>query len=245
MITLGRMKELHGFRMHPVFHDRFFRWVEAQGGKIGIGGGWRATGTQPDRYGFAPEGKSFHQSQTFASGIVAYCAVDLVHVNPGGVHRAPRWDEVPAQGSAEAARWGVHCNVSSEAWHMQPVEIDGWQSWVDNGRKDPVSLVKDVPMQTVRKRLYDSRNGQAAPTSATIAVGPYSQAVVTIVTVRPDRGGWAAVWGGGNLPANYSCHNFNPGLTESTNVLTDVVDGKIKVFLSSPTHFLVDVQGVL
>lgn len=129
----------HVDKMHPEFARRLRAWLIAQEGRIGIGGSWRDTGTQPDRPGFAPEGRSFHQYQRFASGLVAFAAVDLVARNGAGVHRAPQWDEVPVQGSNEARRWGVHCNVSSESWHMQPVEIDGWASWTTAGRPDPAA----------------------------------------------------------------------------------------------------------
>jgi len=125
-------------KMHPEFARRLRKWIEAQGGRIGIGGSWRAT--QPAKPGFAPDGQSFHQSQTFASGRVWFCAVDLVHVNPGKVHRSPTWAEVPKQGSLEAQKWNLHCNVDNEPWHIQPIEIDGWTSWDRNGRREPVFL---------------------------------------------------------------------------------------------------------
>jgi hypothetical protein len=118
---------------HPEYVRRLVNWLGAQEGQIGVGGGWRDDGSQPDEPGFAPEGKSFHQNQYYSDGFIGACAVDLVARNPGDVHRAPNWGEVPAQDGAEAPAWGVHCNVSSEPWHMQPVEIDGWQSWTDNG----------------------------------------------------------------------------------------------------------------
>ena len=143
MVTLDALRAKHEPYMHPEYSRRLWNWIVAQQGDIGIGGGYRSTGTQPDQPGFAPEGKSFHQAQTFASGINAYCAVDLVHVNPGTVHRSPTWHEVPAQGSSTATTWGVHCNVGtpgssgSEPWHMQPIEIDGYDSWSNAGRKDP------------------------------------------------------------------------------------------------------------
>ena len=126
----------HQDKMHPEYARRLRAWLIAQEGRIGIGGSWRAS--QPAKPGFAPEGKSFHQSQQFASGRVAFCAVDLVHVVPGKKHRAPTWDEVPKKGSAEAKRWGLHCNVTkpSEPWHIQPIEIDGYGGWVRGGRKD-------------------------------------------------------------------------------------------------------------
>lgn len=137
MVTLSQLKARHLNHMHPVFAERLFAWLEAQGGKVGIGGGFRET--QPVKPGFAPAGKSFHQEQTFRSGFKGYCAVDLVHVNGSNVHRAPTWAEVPPQGSKDAAKWQVHCNVTGESWHMQPIEIDGYDSWVRAGRPDPVA----------------------------------------------------------------------------------------------------------
>ena len=79
---------------------------------------------------------SFHQDQRYHDGTVWYAAVDLVARNPGAVHRARRPGECPPQGSPDAARWGVHINTS-ESWHIQPVELDGYQSWVKNGRPRP------------------------------------------------------------------------------------------------------------
>lgn len=121
---------------HPEYVRRFCAWLQSKGGEIGAGGGWRADGSQPDLPGFAPEGRSFHQNQKYEDGFIGACAVDVVRRNPaGGNHLSVRWTDVPVQGTAEAARWGVHANVGtpgtagSEAWHIQPVEIDGWVSW--------------------------------------------------------------------------------------------------------------------
>lgn len=141
MVTLDAlMSRHHPDKIHPEFARRLRAWLEAQGGRVGIGGSWRAT--QPAKPGFAPEGKSFHQSQTFASGRVAFCAVDLVHVNPGKVHRSPTWGEVPQKNTDQSARWGLHCNVKGEPWHIQPNEVDGWAGWASGGRKDfgPVDI---------------------------------------------------------------------------------------------------------
>ena len=126
----------HETKMHPEFARRLRAWLISKEGRIGIGGSWRST--QPNKPGFAPDGRSFHQSQTFSTGRVAFCAVDLVHVNPGKAHRSPTWDEVIRKGSPEAKRWGLHCNVTrpSEPWHIQPIEIDGWAGWANSGRKD-------------------------------------------------------------------------------------------------------------
>lgn len=138
------MARHHEDRMHPEFARRLRRWLVHMAGEVGIGGSWRAAGSQPDQPGFAPEGKSFHQSQLFASGRVAFAAVDLVRrdgPDAGTAHDGMPWHLAPVQGSAEAARWGVHINVgvpgNGESWHMQPVEIDGFDRWVAEGRPDP------------------------------------------------------------------------------------------------------------
>lgn len=164
LVELGELEGTHGPKMHPEFRRRLFNWIEAQGGLIGIGGGWRETGKQPDKPGFAPEGRSFHQYQKFASGLVAYCAVDLVARDGDSHHRSPTWAEVPRQGSDEAKLWGVHCNIDSEPWHIQPVEIDGWERWVAAGSLDPQTDYPipgdDMKPLTVPERAYDSRPGE-------------------------------------------------------------------------------------
>lgn len=137
LITLQQMRERHEPNMHPEFARRVFAWIESKNGLFGIGGGWRAPNEQPDEEGFAPEGKSFHQSQSFPSGSY-YCALDLV-VRTSGTHISPSWDQVGLRkGNAECIPWGLHCNIinKNEPWHIQPIEIDGWQGWVDDGRPD-------------------------------------------------------------------------------------------------------------
>jgi len=140
MVTMTELQRRHAAHMHPEYARRLWAWLAAGKGLIGIGGGYRPLGTQPDRPGFAPEGKSFHQPQQYRNFPGTYAAVDLVVVsNPGGRHRAPRWTEVPARRSVEANRWGLHVPFSTESWHMQAVEMLGWQSWRLAGRKDPVA----------------------------------------------------------------------------------------------------------
>lgn len=139
METLEQLEARHSPHMHPEYQRRLFTWLQAQAGLVGIGGGYRAPGQQPDGPTFAPEGKSFHQDQQFASGFIGYCAVDLVVAVPGLAHRAPYWSEVPHQGSSWAVSCGLHANIAGEPWHLQPVEIDGYQSWLNAGRPDPVA----------------------------------------------------------------------------------------------------------
>jgi len=121
--------------MEPEFARRLFAWLDSQGGKFGIGGGWRPNPSDVSQA--SREGKSFHQNQLFLDGFFGYCAVDLVVYTGGGLHRAPSRTEAVWQGGSEAQRIGLHMNIDSETWHMQPIEIDGWLSWSLGGRKRP------------------------------------------------------------------------------------------------------------
>lgn len=138
LVTMERMKQLARWDLlEEETGQRVEAWLKSRGGVIGIGGAVRFF--QPDLDGFAPDGESFHQLQRFHSGAERYCAFDLVVRNGASVHRAPRWAEVPKQGSGhvDIKNYGVHCNVDGEPWHMQPIEIDGWATWVRNGRPHP------------------------------------------------------------------------------------------------------------
>lgn len=123
--------------IEPEYGERIKLWFISRGGVIGPGGAMRFV--QPIRPGFADPGKSFHERQTFNDGAFKYMACDLVHVNPGAKHRAPTWAEVPRQGSGhpDISKYGVHCNVDGEPWHMQCVEVDGWATWVKQLRQHP------------------------------------------------------------------------------------------------------------
>jgi hypothetical protein len=180
---------------HPEYVRRLVSWLATKGGQVGVGGGWRDDGSQPDKPGFAPEGKSFHQNQCYDDGFIGACAVDLVAVNPGQVHRAPDWSEVAAQGSTEAATWGVHSNVSSESWHMQPVEIDGWQTWMDNGcpcpqanypipgnDKDKGDEVTDADIERIAEAVYAKLN-------PVLGARPWQYMLGNIQTGKMDEAG--------------------------------------------------------
>lgn len=143
VVTLDALRARHEPNMHPEFARRLFAWLEHRGGSLGIGGGYRPPGTQPVRPGFAPEGRSFHGDQLFASGLVAYAAVDLVHLVPGGRHRSPTHPEV-----ADADRFALHCFIRSEPWHVQPVEIRGHLTWTAAGRPDPADVALPTPTPT-------------------------------------------------------------------------------------------------
>lgn len=138
LVTMTRLKELARFDLlEPEMAQRFEAYLKSNGGEMGIGGAVRFV--QPVADGFAEPGKSFHELQTFVSGLKYYCAFDVVMRNGTNVHRAPRWSEVPQQGTdnVDIVRYGVHANVPGEPWHIQPIEIDGWQTWVNNGRPHP------------------------------------------------------------------------------------------------------------
>lgn len=169
-ITLGGLQTWLLRHHHPEYVRRLLGWLDHKGGPVGVGSGWRADGTQPDKPGFAPEGRSFHQNQRYSDGFIGAAAVDLVIKNPGGgVHSTIPWNQVPRQGSAEAKFWGVHCNIDSEAWHMQPIEIDGWQSWINAGSPAPVANYNvapppnptPIPPQTGTLLLYKVVSGDS------------------------------------------------------------------------------------
>lgn len=154
LVTFDVLRNTFEPHMHPEAARRGFNLILHQGGKFGIGGGYRAPGTQPNRPGFAPEGKSFHQDQQFPS-FTGYAAWDMVVVNPGYTHRAPLWEEVPTQGTQLALDYGFHMNVGgpglkgAEPWHAQPIELDGWQLWFDEGKKD---LLINYPIKVFAPR---------------------------------------------------------------------------------------------
>ena len=142
LVTFDVLKKTFEPHIHPEFARRAFNFILHNGGKFGIGGGRRPHGSQPDRPGFAPEGRSFHQDQNYPSGRY-YSAWDMVVVNPGHVHRSPFWSEVPRQGGQMARDYGVHMNVGNEPWHIQGIEVDGWVSWRNAGRPD---LIRGYPI---------------------------------------------------------------------------------------------------
>lgn len=260
LVTMKRLRELHEGHMHPEYARRLFNWIEAQDGRIGIGGGWRAGGTQKeDEPGFAPEGKSFHQDQPYNDGVVGSCAVDLVARNGSNIHRSPYWSEVPVQGSQEAFKWGVHCNVgvpgNGESWHMQPVEIDGWGRWWDAGRPAPVRdypipnlhpELEDMKPLAVPTRVYNSRNVSrfAAGETRKIPVGMVNRASLHF-TIIGDQPGYISV-SGTDERSNASVANIDGSTPGQTQVRHDTVtvalpDGHVRVYAKSACDVIIDV----
>ncbi len=188
MITLDEMRRRHEPHMHPEFARRFFAYMEAKGGLLGVGGGFRTK--QPKKPGHAAPGKSFHQDQNFASGVTGFCAVDLVvPVGGGKKHRAPTWDEC-----ADAPNWGLHTFIKKpkpEPWHIQPIEIRGWQSWVNAGRRDPdpgFALPDGTTGATPATGLVDlsADFGPFEPENGKFSAYPFSDAKPKIWMEKPS-----------------------------------------------------------
>lgn len=247
---------------HPEYIERLCAWLMSKNGRIGIGGTWRADGTQPDKPGFAPEGTSFHQNQKYSDGFIGAVAVDLVARNGSQIHRAPMWSEVPVQGSDEAKLWGLHCNVGSppggESWHMQPIEIDGHASWLRNGSPAPVPgyhfpgrytdevIVSKLTFQ--KKRLLDTRKlgdrtvqGQVIELSA-----PEGALAVKLNLTATDTtgGGFIAAYPYGTFrPVTSDLNWWAAGQTIANQIDVPVNSGKFNLFVLSPTHVVVDQVG--
>lgn len=244
------LAEHHITRMEPEYAARLTAWLIANGGHIGIGGSWRAEGSQPAKPGFAPEGKSFHQTQMFDDGSLWFCAVDLVARNPGGKHRSPRWSEVPVQGRAEAAVWGVHCNVgappSGEPWHMQPIEIDGHGSWVSAGRPRPTPghpfpgrTQKDTIMHTTHRRILDTR---ISPRKFTVDFGDTSRTAAIANVTIVDAAGPCHI-SVAATPATSIANGDGAAAAPNLAVLP-LAAGKVELQLvGSTARVIVDLQG--
>ena len=141
LLPMEKVRERYASKFHPVAWKLHEDYMVHMGGLLGPGGGWRPTPS--DTSEASRLGKSFHQTQTYASGTKGCCAIDYVARNGNNVHRAPRTGELPIQGSPEAAEWGIHANVGRpgsggwEPWHAQPIQMDGYDTWLHQGRPDP------------------------------------------------------------------------------------------------------------
>lgn len=263
LVSMAQLRATHEPRMHPEFARRLFAWIESKNGLIGIGGGWRATGSQPNKPGFAPEGKSFHQDQRFASGFVGYAAVDLVAREPGKVHRSPTWAE-----GADGPLFGVHTFITGEPWHMQCIEMRGWQGWVNAGRPDPrpnftlpggvtppeVVDPKGPKMQAIpATRLMDTRPlGGPIPADRVVEVAAApnrpawaKSALINLTVAAPVGPGFITVWSGGTRP-NTSNANYNvAGQTVANVALVPLSDAGTFVFAPAVNacHVVIDQQG--
>jgi hypothetical protein len=146
-VELDALFARYGVKMHPEFRRRLRAMIEASNGLVGIGGGWRSSLTQAANYArdprtFAPPGSSFHEYQTFASGIRAYQAVDTVGADTDddgrreSVEHQAAWKWI----AENARRFGLMAfgSVNNEPWHVQcsdlPTSVSKWKS---AGSPDP------------------------------------------------------------------------------------------------------------
>jgi hypothetical protein len=202
-------------KAHPEFRRRILTAIEAAGGVVGIGGGWRSTANQTvlflSRYhvdpngailwngqrwtkndgaaSAAPPGSSFHESQVFKSGIVGFQAVDIVGADPAGHTAAHAWM------AANGKQYGLKdfAKVNLEPWHIQCAELpNSVSAWKAAGSPDPVSpIIPDPPEEPVPLKLFNVKPSglNAGPLFA-------SGDGVTAVWVSGEQ--WAAL---GNPPA--------------------------------------------
>lgn len=257
LVTLEHLRDVHGKNMHPEFDHRLFPWIESMEGLIGIGDGERPN---PDPVSPASEqGRSFHQRQKFASGLIVYSAVDLVAKRPGLKHRSPNWAEV-----STAPRYGVHAFIGhdtpsptdDEPWHGQPIEMRGYQAWLNAGRPDPKPFTlpteDDMNYATVDPpdRVFDSRElGNKVDVGQVVAFDlhrPNATAVVINFTVADtEGGGFLTAWGAGNQPETSNVNWKEPGMAISNLAIVPVDHGVIRFTVAgSEAHVIVDVQGV-
>lgn len=102
-----------GKGLHPVFNKSLQSFLQASGGRVSVGSGYRSIAEQQvlyDRYrrgvkGQAPAAKPGRSNHNFG------LAGDLKFANPG----ARNWAH------ANAARFGLRFPMSYEPWHIEPL----------------------------------------------------------------------------------------------------------------------------
>lgn len=169
-VSMSELKRQYSGDMEPEFARRLFAWIASKDGAVGIGSGWRPNPSNVSAASRA--GKSFHQTQTFGDGSRFFCAVDLV-VATADKHSsgAVPVNLVPLQGSTAAKEFGVHVNVGKpgesgfESWHMQPIEIDGFDAWANSGRIRPAAgrVVPGDPRRVKQPAVVGGELGFFAP----------------------------------------------------------------------------------
>lgn len=265
VITFDQMVTRHGPKMHPEFRRRFFAMITAGEGIIGVGGGWRSTEQQAANYAkdpktFAPPGSSFHESQTFASGIVGYQAIDTVG-HPGKHEQAWSWMR------NNEARFGLRSfwNVNNEPWHVQCSDIPlGVPQWKNAGRPDPSQYFvlpdlnpppppppppEEDDMQYLAEpyRSYDSRVSQgqlATGVARRVPVAMGSKAFVNITCITQSGYGWVSIGGTEAAVGKTSLVNFESvsGTQVRANSAPIGLDaGWMYIKSTVPCHVVVDV----
>lgn len=141
VLTMPKLRARYEPKMHPEYAARLFQCLEAAGGLVGVGNGFRSSAQQAANYKkspgrFAPPGKSFHESHKWTSGIEAFAAVDTV--GRGGQHQEA-WSWM----RDNAGQFGLRtfADVNGEPWHVQFSDLpNGVSSWKRSGSPDPGTL---------------------------------------------------------------------------------------------------------
>ena len=151
LITWSEFTRRHlNSTMHPEFKRRLAAaiwWFNTEryqdtGLIIGIGsGGPRSAGNPVSAASRANQ--SFHQLQRFHDNRAFWMAADLVAWRGEGLsNRSPRWSEMAAM-----ELFGLHAFIGEntattrddEPWHVQCIEVRGWQGWVTRGQLHPIT----------------------------------------------------------------------------------------------------------
>lgn len=256
-LTMAQVQSRHRGKMETEYARRFFAAMEAANGLVGIGGGWRAV--QPAKPGFAPDGKSFHQTQQWKDGQLAYAAVDIVGVNA-------RHGEARAWMERHGAKFGLRTflNVNQEPWHIQAIDMPaGWSAWVNLGRPNPkprFPLPGDIPpwvpptppkpgppleaedmhLTNPPRRLIDTRQGgKSASTLLACQTGldpTVVKAVRVNITVVPQ--GVAGFCSNDGATSYCQFGQGAPADHEKAFALNS--DGTISLGASTPVHWIID-----
>ena len=79
LVTFDVLRNTFEPFMHPEAARRGFNFILHQGGKFGIGGGYRPPGAQPDRPGFAPEVRVSQSGCTPLKGLLGFTPQTMTH----------------------------------------------------------------------------------------------------------------------------------------------------------------------
>jgi hypothetical protein len=252
--------------MEPEAARRHINYIEHMNGLIGVGDGWRPTpsGTSPASI----RGESFHQTQTWGDGTRWWTAIDYVRSNPGGNHVTCRTGDLPTQGTFEAMTWGIHANVGTpgkagwEPWHAQPIEHDGWLTWVNGGRKRPAPgypipghippLLEDDDMIPLRHRIPQvqlTASGQHL-VPLNLPDGATKAQIRISMAANPSVSGWVDVWSPQDFWKNTAVVNYTPTpqdqpvhIDGGTTLVGVNPGGACFVMASSNVVVNIDVQG--
>jgi len=261
-LTLAQVEAKHRPKMEHEFAERWFAAMAAADGLVGIGGGWRAV--NPVAPGFAPPGRSFHESQQWRDGQYAYAAIDLIGVNARH-GTAQEWMRRYGSQFGLLTFWNVMVGGHTEPWHVQADDIPrGYSQWTQLGRPNPFPAyilpghyippvptfppapitapleVGDMHMSEPERRLIDTRqSGNKQPTillAVQTGLAGVAKAVdVTVTAIPQGISGYMSVNG------QTSFNNFGQAEPSSFGRSFKVEpDGSILMGSSTPIHIVVD-----